>query len=103
MDKEKLRDIKKRQKELQAEIKEHQKAGNKDKVMDLNKELLSQIPETFKQSLKPMLITIVPILIFFTIIRNVYATTSLASSWFWWYLVSAIVASIIFRKILKLP
>jgi len=36
-------------------------------------------------------------------VRGVYAETTLASSWFWYYLVSAMIGSIIFRKILKLP
>ena len=63
MNKERMREIKKRQKELQKEIKEHQKAGNHDKVMQLNKEMFSFVGETFKHSLTPMLITIIPILI----------------------------------------
>ncbi len=103
LDKDRLREIKKRQKELQGEIKEHQKAGNSDKVMELNKELMSYIPETFKHSLKPMIITLVPILILFTYIRGLYAETTLASTWFWWYLGGAIFSSIIFRKVFRLP
>jgi uncharacterized membrane protein (DUF106 family) len=41
MNKERMFEIKKRQKELQKEIKEHQKAGNHTKVMELNKEMFS--------------------------------------------------------------
>ena len=103
LDKDRLREIKKRQKELQLEIKDHQKNGNHDKVMELNKELMAYIPETFKHSFKPMLITIIPILFLFTFIRGAYADTAIASTWFWWYLGSAIIASIFFRKLLKLP
>jgi len=103
LDKDRMREIKKRQKELQAEMKEHQKAGNKDKVMELQKEMFSYVGETFRHSFKPMLITIIPVIIFFSFIRNAYAETALASSWFWWYLGAAIGSSIVFRKVFKLP
>lgn len=103
MDKERLREIKSKQKELQKEMKEHQKAGNHDKVMEINKEMMSYISETFKHSLKPMLITVVPVLIFFTFIKGVYVETAIAGTWFWWYIITAIISSMIFRKLLKLP
>ena len=103
MDKERMREIKKRQKEIQKEMKEHQKEGNKDKVLELNKEMMSFVGETFKQSFKPMLITIIPIIVFFGFIRNVMSTTEIAGSWFWYYLVAAIVGSIIFKKVFKMP
>jgi uncharacterized membrane protein (DUF106 family) len=103
LDKDRLREIKKRQKELQGEIKEHQKNGNQDKVMELNKELMGYIPETFKHSMKPMIITLIPILLLFAYIRGLYAETAIASTWFWWYLGGAIGSSIIFRKIFNLP
>jgi uncharacterized membrane protein (DUF106 family) len=103
LDKEKLREIKKRQKDLSAEIKQHQKDGNHDKVMELNKELMAHIPETLKHSFKPMLITIIPVLIFFTFIKSAYAETAISSTWFWWYLGGAIASSLIFRKLFKLP
>ena len=103
MNKERMREIKKRQKELQKEIKEHQKAGNHTKVMELNKEMFSFVGETFKHSLTPMLITIVPILILFGFIRSVYSTTIIASTWFWWYLLGAIIGSMVFRKVFKMP
>ena len=103
LDKEKLRDIKARQKELQKEMKQHQKDGNHEKVMALNKELMPMMGQMMKHSMKPMLITIIPIIILFSFIKNVYVDTAIASSWFWYYLVAAIASSMIFRKILKLP
>lgn len=103
LDKERMREIKSRQKRLQEEIKKHQKEGNMDKAMALQKELLADMPEMFKHSLKPMLITLIPVLIFFSFVRGAYAQTSIASSWFWYYLITALVGSMIFRKLLKLP
>ncbi len=98
-----MREIKKRQKELQVEMKKFQKEGNQAKVLELNKEMMSYVGETFKHSFKPMIITIVPILLFFGFIRNAYAETSIAGSWFWWYLGGAIGSSMILRKIFKMP
>ena len=103
IDQNRMREIKTRQKALQKEMKEHQKAGNTDKLMELQKELFSYTGEMFKHSMKPMLITIVPILVLFAFIKNVYVGTTLAKTWFWYYLVSAIAGSMIFRKLFKLP
>jgi uncharacterized membrane protein (DUF106 family) len=103
LDKEKLRTIKARQKSLQAEMKEHQKAGNQDKLLELQKELFADSGEMVKHSMKPMLITFLPIIIFFGMIRNLYATTTIAGSWIWWYLLFSLVTSLIFRKLFKMP
>ncbi len=103
LDKERMREIKSRQKTLQAEMKEHQKAGNQDKMMELNKELMSSTGEMFKHSSKPILITFIPIIIFFGFIKSTFLETSIASTWFWWYLGGAIVSSMIFRKLFRLP
>ena len=103
LDKEKMHEIKKKQKTLQQQIKEHQKAGNTEKVMELNKEMMSHVGETFKHSFKPMIITFIPIIIFFGFIRSSFATTTLVKTWFWWYLGTAIISSMVFRKLFKLP
>ena len=99
MDKEKVKSGRERQKELQKEMKEHK--GNPSKMMELQKEMMSHVGENFKHSLKPMMITMLPILIVFYWIRNVFA--EVLSGWIWWYLVSAIVFSMVFRKVFKLP
>ena len=101
LDKQKMREMKDKQKKLNEEMKANR--GNPEKIMELNKELLSHTMETFKHSFKPILITIIPILIVFNWIKEIFAETTIASSWFWWYLISAIISSLIFRKIFKLP
>lgn len=103
MDKEKMKGIKARQKEIQQKMKEHQKNGNTDKMKELQKELFSSTGEMMKGSLKPMLITIIPILVLFGFVRTIFTDTIIAKTWFWYYLVSALAGSIIFRKILRLP
>jgi len=101
LDKEKIRESRKNQKELQKKMKEHRE--DPVKMMELNKEMMVHVVENFKHSLKPMLITIIPILIVFGWIKGVYSETTIAGSWFWWYLIAAIVSSLIFRKLFKLP
>lgn len=98
-----MKEIKQKQKDLQGEIKAHQKAGNHEKVLELNKEMMSYVSETLKHSLKPMLITIVPILIFFSYLKGAFAQTSIAGSWIWYYLIGAVFSSMIFRKLFKMP
>jgi len=103
LDKEKMHEIKRKQKALQEQMKIHQKAGNKEKMSEIQKQILSHSGDMLKHSFKPMIITLIPILIFFGYVRNVFATTSIANSWIWWYIGSAIVGSSVFRKVLKLP
>lgn len=101
LDKEKMRDIKGKQKALQAEMKNHK--DNPQKLMELQKEMFSHMGETMKHSMKPMLITFIPLIILFPILRNMLLETSIASTWFWWYLAASIASSLIFRKLFKLP
>ena len=96
-----MREIKERQKALQAEMKKHK--DNPQKMMDLQKEMFSHVGESFKHSMKPMLITFIPIVLFFPLIRSALITTEIAKTWFWWYLGTSIVASMAFRKLFKLP
>lgn len=103
LDKERMRQLKQRQKEIQEKIKHHQKSGDMEKAMALQKELLADMPELMKHSLKPAIITIIPMLILFSFIRGAFAQTSIAETWFWYYLFTAIIGSMIFRKLLKLP
>ena len=103
LDKERMRELRSRQKEMQKQIREHQKAGNHTKMMELQKEMMSSMPEMFKHYLKPMLITIIPIFVIFAFMRKIFEQTAIASTWFWWYLVAALISSMIFRKLFKLP
>ena len=101
LDKEKMREIKAKQKSLQEQMKEHK--SNPSKMMELQKEMLSHSMESMKHSFKPMIITTIPILIVFAFIRNTYAATSIHSSWIWYYLIASIASSLVFRKMFKLP
>lgn len=101
LDKEKMRTSRARQKELQQEMKKYK--DNPAKVMEMQKEMMSHVGDSFKHSLKPMLITLIPILLVFSWIRGVFLETTIAKTWFWYYLISAIAGSLVFRKLFKLP
>lgn len=95
-----MKEIKEKQKALKEEMKKYR--DNPAKMMEINKKMMEDFPKQMKQSLKLMVITIVPIIIFFNWLRSIYAETTLASSWIWWYIISSIIFSIILRKVFKL-
>lgn len=101
LDKDKMRDIKNRQKAIQNEMKQHK--DNPQKMMELQKEMFSYVGESFKHSFKPMLITLIPILLIFGFLRKEFIETSIAKTWFWYYIAASLAGSIIFRKLFKLP
>jgi len=99
LDKDRMRELKQKQKDLQAEMKNHK--DNPAKMMELQKELMGHTMETMKHSMKPMLITWIPIILFFGWLRGVYGTQW--ASLIWYYIGASLVGSIIFRKLFKLP
>lgn len=101
LDKDKLREIKRKQKELQIKMKEHK--NNPTKQMELSKEMMSHTGEQLRHSFKPMLITFVPVIVAFWWIKDVFAETTIEGTWFWWYVISAVVFSLLLRKLFKLP
>ena len=99
-DKEKMREIKEKQKKLRAEMKIHR--NNPEKMMENNQKMLEDMPEQMKQSFKPMIITLIPILLVFAWMRSTYSVTEIANSWLWWYIISSLIFSIVLGKIFKL-
>jgi uncharacterized membrane protein (DUF106 family) len=101
LDKEKMHALKAKQKALQEEMKLHK--DNPTKLMDLQKEMFSHMGENFKHSLKPMLITFIPLMLLFPFLRKALMETALAGTWFWWYIGVSLASSLVFRKWFKLP
>ena len=99
-DRELMREIKRKQKFLKEEMKKYR--DNADKMMEINKQMMEHLPEQMKQSFKPMLITLIPLLIFFVWLRATFAETVIATTWIWWYIGSSIIFSMVLRKIFKL-
>lgn len=99
-DRKKMKEIKERQKDIRLELKKFK--NDPEKVMELNKKMMADFPEQMRASLKPMLVTIVPILIFFGWLKSTFAATDIAATWLWWYIISSIIFSIFIRKIFGL-
>jgi len=99
-DREKMKEIRVRQKELRKEMKNYR--DNPEKMLELNKQMMADMPEQLKQSFKPMIITMIPFLILFAWLRSTFALTAIAGTWFWWYLVSAMVFGILLSKLFGL-
>lgn len=88
---------------LQKEIKELK--DNPQKMMEKQKEIMEKNLKMMKYSIKPMLITFIPLIIIFGWLRLTYTPLGkliFGLSWFWIYLISAIVFSMIIRKLLKI-
>ncbi len=91
-----MKSLKKRQKEIQKELK-----GCKDecKLKELNSEMLKLTGVMMKSSFKPMFVTIIPFLLLFAWLRGIY-TPIMGGSWIWYYLGFSVVSSIILRKVM---
>lgn len=91
-----LKSLKKRQKEIQKELK-----GCKDecKLKELNSEMLKLTGVMMKSSFKPMFVTIIPFLLLFGWLRGIYVPI-MGGGWIWYYLGFSVVASIIIRKVM---
>jgi uncharacterized membrane protein (DUF106 family) len=107
----KMKSIKERTKEIQAKIKLEKDTS---KAMDLQKEMLQCSAEQMKLSLKPMLITYLPLILIFMLLRNVYSNTGdiiswgtkipiigTGAGWLVGYIVFSLIFSIVLRKIMK--
>ena len=99
-DRVRMKELKEKQKRLRKEIKQHR--DNPQKMMELNKQMMEDMPEQLKHSFKPMLITMIPILIIFSWLRSTFVLTAIAKTWFWWYIGTSILFSVSLRKILGL-
>jgi uncharacterized membrane protein (DUF106 family) len=94
-----MKELKDKQKSHQALMKEHK--GDSQKMMELQKEMMSGSLEMMKHSFKPMLATIIPFFILFAFLRRTLEVTPYVNSWFWYYLVVAIVFGSLWKKVLK--
>ncbi|MEA3248487.1 MAG: EMC3/TMCO1 family protein [Nanoarchaeota archaeon] len=94
-----MKSLKKRQKEIQKELKN---CKEEHILKELNLEMLNLTGIMMKSSMKPMLVTIVPFLILFSWLRGIYGGEEpLVAGWIWYYLGFSVVSSMILRKVLK--
>lgn len=93
-----LKSLKVRQKEIQKDLKNH-KPGEK-MFQELQAEMLQISMATMKSSFKPLLVTMIPFLLLFVWIKNTYEV--LLPHWIWYYIISSIAFSLIYRKLFKM-
>jgi len=98
-----LSEMKKRQKEIQKEMKEYR--DHPQKILELNKESMGFMGEMMKISMGSVVYTIVPFILLFRWFVDYFSILDIKFlgflSWFWFYILTSLVFSSILRKILK--
>lgn len=99
-----LRELKKEQKELQVEMKKARE--HPEKMMELQKKQFAFMPKMMKLSMRPVIYTSIPLILFFRWFMDFFATVGNVKffgflNWFWFYLLGSIIISSILRKIFK--
>ncbi len=96
-----MKSLKEEIKGFQKEMKENK--DNPQKVMEIQKQALEKNMKYMMHSFKPTLFTFIPLIIIFTWLRLTYSTITLPFlSWFWIYIISSIIFSMVLRKSLKI-
>ena len=94
-----MKELKEIQKSCQIKLKDDKVKGNLAEMQKIQKQMMECSMELMKHSFKPLLITFIPLIIFFWWIKGIY--TEVLSGWIWWYIGAGIISWIILRKILK--
>ncbi|MEI7719008.1 MAG: EMC3/TMCO1 family protein [archaeon] len=93
-----LKSLKERQKQVQKDLK---KCKPGDKLFEeLQSEMLQITMTMMKSSFKPLLVTFIPFLLLLGWIKNTY--TVILPGWLWYYIISSIAFSLVYRKVLKM-
>lgn len=100
-DQDTLKELKKEQKEIQKQMKEFK--AHPEKMMELQKKQFAMMPKQMKLSMRGIIYTGIPFILFFRWFNDFFAAAGspkfiLGLSWFWFYLIFAMVFSSILRK-----
>jgi uncharacterized membrane protein (DUF106 family) len=108
LDMDKMNEMKQQMKKHQETLKQATKSGEKKKAQKAQEELMKLTMENMKHSFKPMIITFIPFILIFYWLRDQYGNVGEVANlfgfgltWFWWYLVCAMIFSIILNKVFK--
>jgi uncharacterized membrane protein (DUF106 family) len=100
-----LKELRKEQKILQAEMKKYKE--HPEKMAELSKKQFAFLPKTFKLTSRAMMFTGIPFILFFRWFNDFFSAFEVEPvflgflSWFWFYLIFTMVFSTIFRKVFK--
>ena len=100
-DQDELKRIRKLQKELQKKSRENQ--HDPKKAMEINKELMSLMPKQMKLSMRSIVYTGIPLLLFYRWFNDYFIAAGSPKffgfmGWFWFYLIAYFIFSSIARK-----
>jgi uncharacterized membrane protein (DUF106 family) len=100
-----MKELKEETKRIQKEMKEFK--DHPEKVMALQKKSMENLMKTMTSSLKPTIITFIPIIIIFGWLRTYYTDLGnpdilFGLTWLWVYIIFSIILSITLRKLLKI-
>lgn len=103
-DQETLKEMRKKQKESQIEMKKYR--DHPEKMMALQKEVFPDTMKMMKLSMRSMIYMGVPLILLFRWFMDTFIALGnpklfLGLTWFWFYLIFSMVFNGIFRKILK--
>ena len=106
------KEVKEKMNEIRGKMLEAQKAGNANIVNDCVKELMKINSQYMKFMMKPMMISIVLVILVLPFVRSAYTGVVVATvpnsfpviggfelDWFWWYFICTFVVSTIVRKL----
>jgi uncharacterized membrane protein (DUF106 family) len=106
------KEVKDKMGEIRAKMMEAQKSGNMEVVNKHLKELMKVNSDYMKFMIKPMMISIVVVILILPFIRSQYTGMIVATvpdsipyvggyelSWFWWYFICTFIVSLIVRKL----
>ena len=109
LDRDKMREMKLQMKEKQKAVKDATKKKQMKKAQKAQEEMMALTMENMKQTMKPMIFTIIPFILVFGWLKDNYEAVGTVEtlfgfdlSWFWWYLIAAIFISIILNKLFRL-
>ena len=99
-----LKAIRDEQKQMQEELKKYN--NDPKKMLEFQKKQFEKIPETMELTMKPLIYTSIPFILLIRWFSDTFKNLNEPKffgfmSWFWAYLLFAIIFSIILRKILK--
>ena len=113
-DQERLKHIRGEMKKIRVEMKEAR--NDPQKMAEINRRSMQHSGEQFKQQFKPMLITMIPIILIFAWLRGIFAYDQIILNlpfniwkpgvnngfgWFGVYFLSTAIFSILFKKLFK--
>lgn len=103
-DQEALKEIKKEQKIIQEQMKEYK--DHPEKIAELTKKQFEFFPVMMKHSMRPIIYTGIPIILFFRWFIDFFTIIGDPRffrffNWFWFYLILSIIFSSILRKVMK--